>query len=1091
MNNTRVGSLVLTRLDRIVVCLLAVSCLLLSACGGATGLDGGHTQGVSGNAGTAEVGEAGASDLGGSAGASGTNGSGFGGTAGAAIGSSGGALGEAGEGGDTPALVSLQVTPVSASVAVGTQVAMRATGTYSDQSRKDVTAAATWSSAAPATATVSAGLVSAVSPGTTRITARLDGQQSSATVSVPTAKVQSLTVTPTTASIGIQGTQAFQAVVTLSDGTTEDVTATASWASSKPAIASIDSAGLCTGVSAGTSTISAAVAGFNGSATLTVSQATLASIAVTPTNPALGVGVNEAFTATGTFSDGTVSDVSSEATWSSSAPLVASLDAASHTATTLSAGTTTIGAALGKITGSTTLSVGSASLVSIAVTPDASTIAVGGSISLSATGTYSDNSTVDLTSSVTWSSNSLAVALVSNGLGSQGTVTGVESGGATISATLGAVSGSAALTVTGATLVSLAISPVNPTLPLGSSASLLATGTYSDGSIVDLTASVAWTIDDAKVASVSNADTDPGLTRALALGTTNVHATSSTVTAQTTITVTAAKLVSIAISPANPTLPAGTSQALLATGTYSDASTLDVTSSAVWSSSSTTVATVSNASATQGLVTAIAVGSSTLTATLNGVSGSTKLTVSAPTITQIVISPIASSVRVGQVVRYTATAILSNDTQRDVTQAASWTSSDPLVAAFAQGGPAGSMGGRAVNALAVGTSTISAVYQGISGTTTLTVSNALLSEIQVTPINATLTLNAVRQFTATAIYDDNTQQDVTALATWVSSTPSVAQVSTGGGGPGPGGGGGPRGAVTALAAGGSTISATVNGITGSSTVTVSAATLSSISLTPSEPSVAVGTQVTFVATALYSDNSTANVSNLATFSSSDPQVAAVSTANGSKGQTQTLTAGSTTITAAYNGVTGSTRLTVTSAKLTTIQITPFAPTLLPGFVTNLSATGIYDDNTTRDLTTLVTWSSSDTGVASLSNAAASRGQITPIKAGSTTVTATYQGLSGTDSITVTAATLSAISVTPGSATIAQHESLAFTAVGTLSDSTTLDVTNYVTWLSTIANQASISNANGSRGVATGLASGTVTISAVRGALTGSATLSVQ
>jgi trimeric autotransporter adhesin len=1083
MNSTRVRSLLLTLLCRVIGCLLAVSSLLLIGCGGATGLDGGQRQGVSGNAGVAAAGEAGKSELGG---ASGT------GTAGGSAGNAGTGIAEAGAAGDTAQLISLQIAPVSVSVAMGTQAQLRATATYSDQSRKDVTASATWSSSATAIATVAAGTVSAVAPGSATVSAVYNGQRSSAAVTVPTAKAQSIAVTPTTASIGIQGTQAFQAVVTLSDGTTQDVTATATWASSKPAAATIANGGLATGVSAGTTTISAEAAGFTGDANLTVTQATLASIAVTPTNPSLGIGVNQTFTATGTFSDGTVSDVSSGATWASSDPAVASIDSGTHIATSISTGQTTISAAVGKLSGSTTMTVTSASLVSITVAPETSTLAVGGTVVLTATGTYSDNSTVDLTQSVTWSSNATTTALVSNGLGSQGTVTGVASGSATISATLGAVGGSSAVTVTGATLVSIDVTPANPTLPLGTTASLGATGTYSDNSVVDLTDSVTWTIDDPKVANVSNANANPGLVTAVAIGSTSAHAALGSVNAQTTITVTAAKLVSIAITPANPTLPAGTTQALVATGMYSDGSTLDVTVSAVWSTSPASIATVSNAIGTQGLATAIATGSSTVTATLNGVSGTTKLTVSAPTITQIVVSPIASSVRVGQTVRYTATAILSNNTQRDVTQAATWSSSDTKVAAFAQG-PGGGMGGRVVNTLAVGTSTIAASYQNITGSTTLTVSNAVLSEIQVTPIQATLTVKGTRQYTATAIYSDNTQQDVTAQATWVSSNTGVAQVSTGGGGPGPGGGGGggTRGTVTAIAAGSATISATVNGITGGATVTVTAATLSSISLTPVEPSVAVGTQVSFVATALYSDDTSVNVTNQATFTSSNPQVAAVSTANGSRGQTQTLTAGSATITAAYGGLTGSTGITVTSAKLTTIQITPFAPTLLPGFTTALTATGIYSDNTTRDLTTLVTWSSSDPSVAALSNAAATRGQLTPLKAGTATVTATYQSLSGTDAITVTSATLSAISVSPGSASIAQHASLAFVAVGTLSDSTTLDVTNYVTWLSTVPAQASISNANGSRGVATGLASGTVTISAVRGTLTGTATLTVQ
>jgi len=439
-------------------------------------------------------------------------------------------------------------------VAVGTRAALRATATYSDQSRRDVTASATWSSSAAATATVAAGLVSAVAPGSATISAVFDGQRSNATITVPNAKVQSLAVTPTAASIGIQGTQAFQAVVTLSDGTTQDVTATAAWASSKSAVATIATGGLALGVSSGATKISAEAAGLSGEADLTVSQATLVSIAVTPTNPVLGIGVNQAFSATGTFSDGSISDVSSEATWASSTPAVASIDAETHSATTLTVGETTITASVATISGTTQLTVSSASLISIAVAPEKSTVAVSGTLALTATGTYSDNSTVDLTQSVTWSTNAATSVQVSNGLGSQGVVTGLASGSATVTATLGAVSGSAAVTVTSATLVSIAITPPNPTLPVGTTAQLVATGTYSDNSIVDLTGSVAWTIADPKVANVSNADANAGLVTAVALGSTNATATLGSVSAQTTITVSAAKLVSIALTPANPTL---------------------------------------------------------------------------------------------------------------------------------------------------------------------------------------------------------------------------------------------------------------------------------------------------------------------------------------------------------------------------------------------------------------------------------------------------------------------------------------------------------------------------------------------------------
>ncbi len=233
---------------------------------------------------------------------------------------------------------------------------------------------------------------------------------------------------------------------------------------------------------------------------------------------------------------------------------------------------------------------------------------------------------------------------------------------------------------------------------------------------MNITGSVTWTTDDSKIAAVSNAAANPGLASAVGVGTTNAHATLGAVNAATSLTVTAAQLVSIAITPANPSLPAGTTQALSATGTYSDASTLDLTTTVVWSSASAGVATVSNATGARGTVTAVAMGTTNVTATLGSVSGTTVVTVSAPTPKQIVVAPIASSVRVGQTVRYTAIAILSNNTQRDVTQGATWSSSDTTVATLAQGngGPAG--GGRvAIPPSASGPPRFPAVYQGLTG----------------------------------------------------------------------------------------------------------------------------------------------------------------------------------------------------------------------------------------------------------------------------------------------------------------------------------------------------------------------------------------
>jgi hypothetical protein len=100
-------------------------------------------------------------------------------------------------------------------------------------------------------------------------------------------------------------------------------------------------------------------------------------------------------------------------------------------------------------------------------------------------------------------------------------------------------------------------------------------------------------------------------------------ATLGAISGSTTLNVTPATLQSITITPDNPTAPVGETSQLTATGTYSDGTTQDITSSVVWSSSATSNATVSDT----GLVTAIAVGSLSITATSGSVSQAVSFTV--------------------------------------------------------------------------------------------------------------------------------------------------------------------------------------------------------------------------------------------------------------------------------------------------------------------------------------------------------------------------------------------------------------------------------------------------------------------------------
>src|SRR5208337_1168110 len=113
------------------------------------------------------------------------------------------------------------------------------------------------------------------------------------------------------------------------------------------------SSGLATGVAAGSSTIQATSGSISGSTSLTVTAATVVSIAVTPANPSIAAGQQQPFTATGTYTDGSHQNLTSTATWTSSAPSVATISGG--LATALTAGNTTIQATSGSISGSTGL----------------------------------------------------------------------------------------------------------------------------------------------------------------------------------------------------------------------------------------------------------------------------------------------------------------------------------------------------------------------------------------------------------------------------------------------------------------------------------------------------------------------------------------------------------------------------------------------------------------------------------------------------------------------------------------------------------------------------------------------------------------
>src|SRR5262249_41115562 len=108
-----------------------------------------------------------------------------------------------------------------------------------------------------------------------------------------------------------------------------------------------------------------------------------------------------------------------------------------------------------------------------------------------------------------------------------------------------------------ATLVSVALTPTNPPIALRTAPQVSATGTYSNGTTVDLTTLAHWSSSEATAGDMSTAS--PGQATALGLGSTTITATYSGRSGSTTLTVSGAALVSIEVTPTNAQLALGTS----------------------------------------------------------------------------------------------------------------------------------------------------------------------------------------------------------------------------------------------------------------------------------------------------------------------------------------------------------------------------------------------------------------------------------------------------------------------------------------------------------------------------------------------------
>lgn len=611
-------------------------------------------------------------------------------------------------------------------------------------------------------------------------------------------------------------------------------------------------------------------------------------------------GTSAQLVATGRYSDGTQQDVTSLLTWTSDNPAAVTVSDAVGSkglVTAVGRGSARITGRYGDRSAVTSIRVGDALIVAIAITPAAPHIASGTTIQLTATATLSDGTTQDVTTMATWSSQSAQVAAVVSGGGRSGLLTGLTPGKAVIRATAAELTGSVVLGVTDATLVSLAVSPVNPTLASGSKQQLIAIGTFSDSSTQDLSGAVSWSSSDGSVAMVTDAPASRGLCSALTRGVATLTAAFAGQSGSTLVTVTDATLVGIGVTPPAAVLARGTSQQLTATGIYSDGTTLDITTAVAWAASNDRAISISNLAGSQGWSAALAPGSSAITATLSGKTGTATLVVTDQPLVAIAVAGGSGAIAKGTTQQFVATGLYADGSAQDLSADVTWAASDSAVLFISNASGSRGLGAGA----AKGTVMVTATFDTVRGGIPFAVSDATLGSLTITPGSAALASGTTAQLTAIGLYSDGTRQDLTSQVCWTASDKTVAQISNVSG---------RRGVLTAVGKGSAELSASLFGVMGSGAVTVTDATLVALAISPRAMTLALGAEQQFVAMGTFSDGSSQDLTGAATWSSSVPAVAAISNAADSKGVATSVSIGPTIIVASVGGKTDSTTLTV-------------------------------------------------------------------------------------------------------------------------------------------------------------------------------------
>lgn len=919
----------------------------------------------------------------------------------------------------------LVITPSDNSVPLGTKGQYTATAYYTDGMTADVTKLASWQSDETEVARIvasgmNAGFTSSVSVGETTISAQFEATSDTTQLTITDAQLEQLVISPVNSSIAKGNTQQFTLTGVYSDGGFEDLTDEASWQTDNTAIAYFEKKGLASGAQQGTVTVSAKVYDSTVTASLSVTEAELEYITLTPPFASIAQGHETVLVATAYYSDSSQVIVSDLSTWSSLNPEVAAVVATGLSGgrvSGLSPGQTVVTAYFMGESNTATITVTDAVVDEVVITPKSATVSAGDDQGFTLTAIFSNGDSLDVTTLSDWQSAIPAVATVDP----TGLASSYVPGSTVITGSYQGFQDTATLTVTDAVLTDLIISPPDLVKPKGIVGQYIATAYYSDGSSDIVTADSVWQSSDVGVVSILTGSSGAGQATAIEVGSTEISARFGGKITTTSATVTDAELLKLVLSPLDASIPAGTTLQYSLTGIYTDSVDRDLTAQANWQTSNTTIANVGSFGDASGN----GEGQVTVTAAVKGKTISTSLTVTAATITKIVVSPKNIELPLGHSDQFFARAYYSDFTDKDITYFATWVSDDADVVHIATG----SQGGQ-IEGVSIGTTIIEVRYGGFSDTGQVTVTEALLESVVISPKTSSVAAGVSQQYELLANFSDGNQITVTGSASWQTDNSAVAQITTN------------DGLADTYTAGTVTVTGAYDGFSDSAQLTVTEAVITRLQVTPTTAEVPAGTEGQFVATAFYSNGDNAIVTTTSLWQSDDTSVVKVNAIGGNAGQAKAIDEGSTTVTARYQGQTASTDITVTTAQLTDIQVTPDFIETFAGDEITYTAIGLYSNGNSTVITDFVTWNSSRPDVADFTTSA----NVSTYSEGETVVTANYLGKNSNEAqLNVSVPVLDRLVVYPSPQTTPAGTNIQFYAHAYFSDSSNYDVTDVINW----------------------------------------------